>query len=81
MLIPLAEYGAVSRRIENRKERQRLRSIVKKIRPAGFGLIARTVAEGRDEQALEIDLQLLMDRWERVEKSLRSWSKVPREAP
>ncbi len=77
VLIPLAEYGAVSRRIENRKERQRLRSTIKKIRPAGFGLIARTVAEGRDEEALETDLQLLMDRWEKIEKSLQSQPKSP----
>ncbi len=77
VLIPLAEYGAVSRRIHNRKERQRLRSIIKKIRPAGFGLIARTVAEGRDEEALETDLQLLIDRWDKIERSLHSQPKLP----
>jgi len=77
VLIPLAEYGAVSRKISNRKERQRLRSVIKKIRPSGFGLIARTVAQGRDEQALEIDLQLLMDRWEKIEKSLQGNSDAP----
>ncbi|MCY4159963.1 MAG: Rne/Rng family ribonuclease [Bacteroidetes bacterium] len=78
VLIPLAEYGAVSKRIESRKERNRLRSIVKKIRPAGFGLIARTVAEGRDEEALEKDLQLLMDRWENIEKSLQGSQDAPK---
>ncbi len=70
VLIPLAQYSAISRRIENRKERQRLRSIIKKIRPAGFGLIARTVAQGRDEKALETDLQLLLDRWQKIESTL-----------
>lgn len=77
VLIPLAEYSAVSRRIENRKERQRLRSVMKKIRPSGFGLIARTVAEGKDEEALELDLQLLMDRWGKIEKKLRGSPKPP----
>ncbi len=77
VLIPLAEYSAVSRRIENRKERQRLRSIMKKIRPSGFGLIARTVAEGRDEEALELDLQLLIDRWGKIEKKLQGSPKPP----
>ncbi len=77
VLIPLAEYSAVSRRIENRRERQRLRSIMKKIRPSGFGLIARTVAEGRDEEALELDLQLLMDRWGKIEKKLQGSPKPP----
>ena len=77
VLIPLAEYSAVSRRIDNRKERQRLRSIMKKIRPSGFGLIARTVAGGRDEEALELDLQLLIDRWGKIEKKLQGSPKAP----
>jgi len=70
VLIPLAQYSAVSRRIVNRKERQRLRTIIKKIRPAGFGLIARTVAQSRDEKALKTDLQFLLDRWQKIEKTL-----------
>ena len=77
VLIPLTESEAVSRRVESRKERQRLRSIIKKIRPNGFGLIARTVAEGRDEQALTKDLQFLMERWGKVEKALHSHPKPP----
>ncbi len=77
VLIPLAEYSAVSRRIDNRKERQRLRSIMKRVRPSGFGLIARTVAEGRDEEALELDLQLLIDRWGKIEKKLQGSPKAP----
>ena len=77
VLIPLADYGAVSRRIASRAERQRLRTIIKKIRPSGFGLIARTVAEGRDGQSLETDLQFLMDRWEKVEKSLQGNPQPP----
>ncbi|MCY4171890.1 MAG: Rne/Rng family ribonuclease [Bacteroidetes bacterium] len=77
VLIPLAQYSAISRRIENRKERQRLRSIMKKIRPYGFGLIARTVAEGRDEKALEKDLQYLLDRWQKIEKALNGSPNPP----
>ena len=53
VLIPFAGYAAVSRRIKDRKERYRLRSIVKRLRPSGFGLIARTVAKGRKEDVLE----------------------------
>ena len=77
VLIPFANYAAVSRRIEDRKERYRLRSIVRRLRPSGFGLIARTVAEGRKEDVLETDLQLLLDRWHKVEKGLQRHSKPP----
>ena len=77
VLIPFADYAAVSRRIEDRKERYRLRSIVRRLRPSGFGLIARTVAEGRKEDVLETDLQLLLDRWHKVEKGLQRHPKPP----
>ncbi|MCY4000208.1 MAG: Rne/Rng family ribonuclease [Bacteroidetes bacterium] len=77
VLIPLSESSAVSRRIVDRKERNRLRTILKKIRPAGFGLIARTVAEGRDEKALDKDLQFLLDRWQNIEKSLQGHPSAP----
>lgn len=77
VLIPFADYAAVSRRIEDRKERYRLRSIVRRLRPSGFGLIARTVAEGRKDDVLETDLQLLLDRWYRVEKALQKHPKPP----
>jgi len=77
VLIPLSESNAVSRRIISRKERHRLRTILKKIRPSGFGLIARTVAEGRDEKALDTDLQFLLDRWQKIEKALQGHPTPP----
>ena len=77
VLIPMSESNAISRRIVDRKERNRLRTILRKIRPSGFGLIARTVAEGRDEKALDTDLQFLLDRWQKIEKSLQGHPSPP----
>ena len=51
----------VSRKIEDRKERDRLRKIGEKIRPDGMGLIVRTEAEARGSKELEADLKVLLD--------------------
>ena len=56
----------VSRKIEERKERERLRKIGEKLRPHGMGLIIRTEAEGRGQKELEADLKVLLDLRDRL---------------
>lgn len=56
----------VSRKIEDRKERERLRKIGEKLRPKGRGLIIRTEAEGRGKGDLEADLKVLLDLQDRL---------------
>jgi ribonuclease G len=58
----------VSRKIEDRKERERLRKIGEKIRPDGMGLIVRTEAETRLRKDLEADLKVLLDLRDRMVK-------------
>ncbi|MGD0111612.1 MAG: Rne/Rng family ribonuclease [Armatimonadota bacterium] len=58
----------VSRKIEDRKERERLRKIGEKIRPDGMGLIVRTEAETRVRKDLEADLKVLLDLRDRMVK-------------
>lgn len=70
VLVPLQNYVAVSRKITNQKERRRLKALASSLIPDGFGVIVRTVAEGRDAKSLDKDLKLLMERWSRVEKRL-----------
>jgi len=62
----------VSRRIETREERERLRKIGEKLRPKGMGLIIRTEAEGRGQKDLEADLKVLLDLRERLTKKAAS---------
>jgi ribonuclease G len=38
--------------------------------PEGFGVIVRTVAEGRDAKSLDTDLRLLLEKWRKIEKKL-----------
>jgi ribonuclease G len=71
VLMPDVEYSGVSRRIESAAERERLKRLVAALRPAGMGLIARTVSEGQEEAALRQDLQFLLSLWEGVRYRFR----------
>ncbi len=61
LLLSNGRQVGVSRKIEERKERERLRKIGEKVRPQGMGLIIRTEAEGRGRRELEADLEVLQD--------------------
>lgn len=70
VLVPFANYVAVSKKIYSYKERRRLRALAKSLLPDGFGLIVRTVAEGKNAKTLDTDLNLLLDKWRKLEKQL-----------
>ena len=70
VLVPMANYIAVSKKIASYKERRRLRALAKSLTPEGFGVIVRTVAQGKNAKALDTDLRLLVDKWRRIEKKL-----------
>ena len=52
-----------SQKIESREEKDRLKRLLKSITPKGFGVIVRTVAEGKKVAELDKDLQNLLTRW------------------
>ena len=70
VLVPAADYVAVSKKIESAKERKRLRSLATSLKPDNFGVIVRTVAAGRDAKSLDTDLRLLVDRWRKIQNKL-----------
>jgi ribonuclease G len=68
VLLPDADYVAVSRKIESEQERQRLKNVGTAIRKPGDGLIIRTVAENESQQSLEKDLAMLNDIWSALQR-------------
>jgi Rne/Rng family ribonuclease len=66
VLAPNSPLSGISRKLTD-EERERLRRIVKSIRPEGHGVIVRTAAEGATEEQITADLARLVERWERVE--------------
>jgi len=67
LMLNSGTYVGVSRKIEDPKERLRLRTIAGKIRPANYSLIVRTEAEGKSEEELRQDLAFLVDMAQRIE--------------
>ena len=66
VLIPMGNYVAVSRSINNSKERRRLKNIVSSMLPDGFGVIVRTVAAKKERSDIEEDMRDVLKKWERV---------------
>jgi len=71
VLMPNSHLIGVSKKIESVQERRRLKKVARAIRPEGFGLIVRTVAEGKDEETLRADFESLMKTWEKIERKAR----------
>lgn len=61
--LPGEEYVGISRRITDDAERNRLRSIAKRLRLEGAGLIVRTEAEGKSEEEIAEDVEFLAQVW------------------
>lgn len=66
VLIPMGNYIAVSKKIHHYKERRRLKAIVDKVLPDGFGVIIRTVANGHSNEEIEQDLRDVLKKWEAI---------------
>jgi len=71
VLVPFSDRISVSQKIESREEKDRLKRLITSIRPKGFGVIIRTVAEGKKVAELDRDLQNLVDRWTAMCKKLQ----------
>ncbi|NIJ43978.1 ribonuclease G [Wenyingzhuangia heitensis] len=63
VLVPFSNRVSVSQKIEDPKEKDRLKKLAKSIKPKGFGLILRTVAQGKKVAELDKDLQNSLQRW------------------
>ncbi|KNZ69555.1 ribonuclease, Rne/Rng family [Thermincola ferriacetica] len=67
VLMPTVDYIGISRRIENESERERLKALAEKVKPANMGLIVRTIAEGMDEEELVQDVTVLTKLWKKIQ--------------
>ncbi|MEQ1892607.1 MAG: Rne/Rng family ribonuclease, partial [Planctomycetota bacterium] len=73
VLMPSLERTGVSRKIDDEKERRRLKRILQSLDiPEGMGVIVRTAGVGRSKLEIKRDLEYLLLAWEDFSKRLRS---------
>ena len=71
VLVPFSDRISISQKIESNEEKSRLKRLVKSIRPKGFGVIVRTVAQGVKVAELDKDLQNLVDKWTTMSEKIK----------
>src|SRR6201988_434165 len=73
VLMPFSDRSGISRKIEDPKERDRLRKILRQLDiPDGIGVIIRTVGEGARARYFVRDLRFLLDQWAKIEQRIRN---------
>ncbi len=66
VLVPNANYIGISKKIWDKFERRRLKKIAQRLRTNDAGVIIRTVAEGKSEEHIENDFNILLDNWQKI---------------
>jgi ribonuclease G len=73
VLMPYSDQCGISRKIEDSKERQRLRQLVNELTiPEGMGVIVRTAGEGKKPRYFVRDLHLLLRTWEEIQRKVQA---------
>ncbi len=64
VLVPFSSGVSISKRISSNDERKRLQRLIQSIKPENFGVIIRTVAEGKEVAELDKDMKSLVKMWD-----------------
>ena len=75
-MIPGGKQTGISKKISDFAEKKRLKKTVSSMKPPNFGIIVRTVAQGKDGRSFRADMNLLTKRWEKMKKLVEK-SKAP----
>ena len=77
VLIPFEDKVNVSTKIKSSEERARLKQIIQSIKPKNFGVIVRTVAEGKKVAELDKELTVLLDSWNNSIRKVQQAKELP----
>ncbi len=72
VLMPNIPRIGISKKIEDREERARLKNIVKQALPEGMGAIIRTTSDGRQDSEIAKDISFLLDTWNHIQDKFKA---------
>ncbi len=72
VLMPNSNHIGISRRIEDEAERERLKTMVAKLRTEEFGYIVRTASEGEQEEKLAYEMGFLNNLWKNIQRKFET---------
>jgi ribonuclease G len=78
VLMPYSDKVSISSKIEGIEEKNRLKALVQSIKPRNYGVIVRTVAEGKKVAVLDAELRELVQKWESAFYSVKKEIKSPK---
>ena len=64
VLMPFSDKISVSQKIKSNEEKSRLKKLIQSIKPRQYGVIVRTVSEGKKVADLDQELRGLVEKWE-----------------
>lgn len=71
VLVPFSNKVSISQKIKDPDERKRLKELMNGIKPKNFGVIIRTVAQGKKVEMLDQDLRNLVEKWKKMHENLK----------
>ncbi|MBR2192735.1 MAG: Rne/Rng family ribonuclease [Bacteroidaceae bacterium] len=77
VLIPFEDKVSVSSKIKSSEERARLKQLIQSIKPKNFGVIVRTVAEGKRVAELDKEMEILLQNWKDCLLKLQQATDLP----
>ncbi len=73
VLMPFSDQCGISRKIEDPKERTRLKQMINELTiPEGMGVIVRTAGEGKKTRYFVRDLHIMLKKWEEIQRKMQS---------
>jgi ribonuclease G len=78
VLMPFSDKVSISSKIENAEEKNRLKTLIQSIKPKNYGVIVRTIAEGKKVAVLDAELRELVKKWESAFISIKKETKTPK---
>jgi ribonuclease G len=78
VLLPNSKHLGISRRVEDKEERQRLRKMLKELTlPPNMGVICRTAGAGVTQEQFQRDLDILLGYWNKGQEQAKAGTHGP----